>query len=128
VTDQIAAALVEGEVARSLALGRLTVDQRQLAGLPIDRERAHEAGRFSLEFLGLIHREQQPAIGIDLDVGGTRGLRNQPQGHERRRSARHLECVDALAIGLAAGVGADVDDGVLRRNGGVRLVLSAHVN
>ena len=111
--EQMTAGSIEGQMAGRSSHRRLSIDQRQPAGGAIDREGADRPRRLALVVVDLVDREEQSARAIDGDERRAGGLGGQAERRERRRlpgALVHPERVDALAVRLAAGVGADVDE------------------
>ena len=118
--EQVTAGAIEGQMAGRPAHRGLLVDQRQPAGGAIDRVGADRPCRLALVVIDLVDREEQPAPAIDGDERRAGRLCGQAERRERRRlpgALVHPEGIDALAVRLGAGVGADVDEHVTLAGG-----------
>ena len=68
--QHVSAGLVEAQVARPRALGRLMVQQGQLAGFRGDGEGAHRSGRLAGEIGHLVDRVEVAPLRVEGQVGG----------------------------------------------------------
>src|SRR5262249_26239905 len=103
---------VEHQMTWSGAHRRLLIDEPERPSRPIDRERADRAGRLALELAHFVHREQQPALRIDLDERRIRRCSSEAERHERdtlrRLGALGLQAEHIDAFALWSGISADV--------------------
>ena len=105
--ERVAARLVHDEVAGARALGRLLVEEGEVARLRVDRERAHRARLRPLEARDLPHRVEEAAARVECEERGVLRLDGEHRLRHRAGGGVEGEPVDPTA--RAVGVGADVD-------------------
>ena len=105
--EDVAARLVHDEVARPRPFRRLLVEERQIAGLRVDREGADRARLRPLEARDLPHRVEETAVRVEGEESGILHLGRENGLGRRAGGGVEGEAVDPAA--RAVGVGADVD-------------------